>query len=236
MALRIGIDMDGTLADLSSAYREVERTLFIDRDPQVSRGADDEEIEEGEQREASKGKGALKAARREARDRDLVWQAIRRTEDFWLALHPLEPGIVRRLSDVSTVHGWEVFFITQRPATAGQTVQRQTQQWLVREGFEMPAVLTLVGGRGKAAAALELDVLLDDYPKNCVDVVSESTCRPILILRKPSASSEDAAKRLGIGVTRSIADALTFLETPGSVTKPNIVERVLGKFVHGFGK
>ena len=229
MALRLGIDMDGTIADLSSAYHEVERALFGERPAPVSQESDDEEIEEGEQEEASDGRRALKAARHEARERDLIWEAIRRTEDFWLGLRPLESGAVRRLHDASMRHGWEVFFITQRPATAGQTVQRQTQQWLVREGFEMPSVLSLRGGRGRAAAALELDVLLDDYPKNCVDVVSESRCRPILILRTPSATSETAAKQLGIGVVRSVAEALALLERPEASSRPKFMKRLFGR-------
>jgi phosphoglycolate phosphatase-like HAD superfamily hydrolase len=166
--------MDGTIADLASAYHAVERALFGDRAAPVVPGSDIEEIEEGEQEQALEARAAVRAARTEALERDVVWDAIRQTEDFWLSQRPLEDGAVRRLYEASVTHGWEVSFVTQRPRTEGQTVQRQTQQWLVREGFEMPSVLTLRGGRGKAAAALELDFLLDDYPKNCVDVVSDS--------------------------------------------------------------
>jgi hypothetical protein len=223
MSLRIGIDMDGTLADLSSAYREVERKLFAPG----ARASDDEEIDESEEKEALNGRTALKAARREARNRALVWKTIRRTEDFWLGLRPTEAGVVRRLHEVSIARGCEVFFITQRPATDGQTVQRQTQQWLVREGFEAPSVLTLRGGRGKAAAALELDVLLDDTAKNCVDVVSESKCRPIVVLRTQSASSAAAARKLGITVVGSVAEAFTLLETPDASSQPGFIERML---------
>jgi hypothetical protein len=88
-------------------------------------------------------------------------------------------------------------------------------------------VLTLRGGRGKAAAALELDVLLDDTAKNCVDVVSESKCRPILVLRTQSASSEAAARKLGITVVGSVAEAITLLETPDASSQPGFIERML---------
>ena len=67
-------------------------------------------------------------------------------------------------------HRWEVFFITQRPFTDGETVQRQTQRWLVAQGFDLPSVLVLRGSRGAAAAALGLDYHVDDRPQNCVDV------------------------------------------------------------------
>ncbi len=237
MTRRVGIDMDGTLADLSSAYHDLEHKLFGDPAAAISddTGSDDTEIEEGEQEQAAEAASALDAARRDARKRTLVWKAIRETEDFWLGLQPLEPGVVRRLHEASIAQGWEVFFITQRPSTAGQTVQRQTQQWLAREGFEMPSVLTLAGGRGKVAAALELDVLLDDYRKNCVDVLSEpdTRCRPILVLRTPSDFAETVARNLGIGVVRSVAEALALLQTPPDAPRPTAMQRVMERL--GFG-
>ena len=49
-------------------------------------------------------------------------------------------------------HRWEVFFITQRPATEGQTVQRQTQRWLVEQGFDLPSVLVISGSRRRRRA------------------------------------------------------------------------------------
>jgi hypothetical protein len=226
MKLRLGVDLDGTLADLSSAYHELERRLVGE---QTARESDAAEIEEGEKEQAADGQSGLKAARHKARQRDRIWQVIRETEDFWLGLAPLEPGGVRRRHHRSIARGWEVFFITQRPSTVGQTVQRQTQQWLAREGFDMPSVLTLAGARGKVAKALELNVLLDDYRKNCVDVLSEShnRCRPILVQRTASAAEESVARGLGIGVVHSVAEALDHLETPSTLSHPSAMRRVL---------
>ena len=79
-------------------------------------------------------------------------------------------------------HRWEVFFITQRPFTAGETVQRQTQRWLVAQGFDLPSVLVLHGSRGTAAAALRLDYHVDDRPQNCIDVSVDSNAKTILIV------------------------------------------------------
>ena len=39
---------------------------------------------------------------------------------------PIDPGAITRLYQLTCDHKWEVFFITQRPVTAGGTVQRQT--------------------------------------------------------------------------------------------------------------
>lgn len=173
--LRLACDLDGTLADLSSAYRRIEERVHGDSD-------------------------------------GLVWDAIRNIDNFWVGLDPLESGVVRRLYEVSTRSRWEVFFVTQRPATAGDSVQRQTQQWLVKQGFDTPSVLTVPGSRGKAAHALELDFLIDDLPRNCVDVAAESRCRPLLVSRLVDPEMEDTAERFKIAVVRSVSDALDIIE------------------------
>ena len=70
--------------------------------------------------------------------------------------------------------GWEVFFLTKRPRSAGDSVQFQTQWWIERFGFYLPSVLTVPGSRGDVANALRLDLLVDDQLINCVEVVSAS--------------------------------------------------------------
>ena len=106
-----------------------------------------------------------------------MWRAIEGTPNFWTTLKPLETGVIERLYQLTCEHNWEVFFITQRPATAGATVQWQTHTWLVDQGFSTPSVIPLSGGRGKCAAAIQLDYLIDDTPQNCVDVLSDSSTR-----------------------------------------------------------
>jgi hypothetical protein len=238
MSLRVGIDLDGTIADLSSAYLVAERSLLGDRtavssparlDEPDEVARDEETIEQAAPEEALTAEAAIASARHEARARQMVWEAIRNTENFWEGLKPLEPGVVGELYEAAIQFGWETYFLTQRPRVAGRTVQQQTQLWLEREGFERPSVLTLSGGRGRAAATLELDYLLDDYPQNCLDVIAESRCRPLLILRTPSATSEAAAEQCGIRVMRSVAEAITFLQSPGSEERPGFVRRLFGR-------
>jgi hypothetical protein len=172
--LRVACDLDGTLADLSAAYRRIEQLVQGDSD-------------------------------------GVVWDAIRNTENFWTALDPIEPGVVARLQEMTIRAGWEVFFVTQRPGTAGESVQRQTQQWLIEQGFERPSVLTVPGSRGKAALALDLDFLIDDLPRNCVDVASDSRCRPVLVARQPDPEAEQAAARFRISVVGSVSAALDLI-------------------------
>ena len=128
-------------------------------------------------------------------------------------------------------HRWEVFFITQRPATLGETVQRQTQRWLVAHGFDLPSVLVIPRSRGAAAASLRLDYHVDDSLKNCIDVKTESAAKPLLIVSGGDQASIVSARRLGIGSAASIAAALDILEqASASRAHPRLLHR-LAQFV-----
>jgi hypothetical protein len=129
-------------------------------------------------------------------------------DNFWASLDEIEPGAVARLAALRTELGLEVIFLTQRPTSAGEVTQLQTQRWLERHGFELPAVFVLKGSRGKAAAALHVDVVLDDRPDNCLDVVAESRAKPILVWRGASASVPRGVSRLGIETVLSMEDAM----------------------------
>lgn len=227
MTLRIGFDMDGVLADFARAYHDVETRLF---GPVPSSPVDDPEKASAEPAdpapEESAGE-ARKAAREIRRRNDAVWQAIRATPDFWTTLQPTDPGAVPRIHEMMRRHPWEVFFITQRPATAGETVQRQTQRWLVQQGFDLPSVLVIQGSRGAAAGALRLDYHVDDSPTNCVDVKSESTARTILIVEDADAATIKRARALGIGTARTIAESLDILEHVSTAfAKPTLLARI----------
>jgi hypothetical protein len=221
MSLRIGIDMDGTLADLSTFYHEYEEALFGKRT--------DDDADEVVGEEVPSDKEKLKAAKEASKRREQVWRSLRHTTDMWTLLKPIEPNAVRDLQAAMAERNWEVFFITQRPKSAGASVQAQTQKWLIEHGFAAPSVLTLTGSRGKAAHALDLDFLIDDLPKNCVDVISDSRCRPILVLRQPDAKGEQTAKRMNIGIVRSVAEAIDLLKQPVEAPRESMVANVLRK-------
>jgi hypothetical protein len=211
--------MDGVLADFAGAYQDVEVRLF--GPALLSRPGDPEkEAEEAESSEASQGRPLR-------RRHDTIWQAIRATSDFWTTLQPTEPDVVKRIHEMMLRHSWEVFFITQRPATAGDTVQRQTQRWLVQQGFDLPSVLVIPGSRGAAAGALRLDYHVDDSPTNCVDVKSESGARPILIVPDADDATVASARKLGIGTARTITECLDILEQATQVHgQPTLFGRI----------
>lgn len=227
MTLRIGFDMDGVLADFAAAYHDVETRLFGSDAPTPAGDPENETTEPpAEAAEDSAGE-AKKAAGEIRRRHDAVWQAICETQDFWTTLQPTDPGAVARIHQMMLRHSWEVVFITQRPATAGNTVQRQTQRWLVRQGFDLPSVLVIPGSRGAAIGALQLDYHVDDSPKNCVDVKSESRAKPILIVEDGAKATLISARRLGIGATRTIAGALDILEDATAArSQPTLLGRI----------
>jgi hypothetical protein len=124
-------------------------------------------------------------------------------------------------------HRWEVFFITQRPYTEGETVQRQTQHWLVEQGFDLPTVLVLSGSRGAAAKAIRLDYHVDDNSQNCFDVIADSTAKPILLIPASKQTAIISARKLGIGVVHRIGDALDILEQATlAQTNPSLLQRI----------
>lgn len=221
MPLRIGFDVDGVIADFASAYHDVEIRLF-GATPGSLHSDDPEQEEETEHRPAAEDgagppaqpdDGTEQASRRAfGRRADAIWAAIRTTPDFWMSLKPIDPQAVRRIHEMMLRHGWEVFFITQRPASAGDTVQRQTQRWLAEQGFDLPSVIVVRGSRGATARALALDYHVDDRLQHCMDVIADSSARPILIGPGEERVTSTKRRKLGIAIVGSVSQALEILE------------------------
>jgi hypothetical protein len=192
MALRIGIDIDGVLADFRTAFRAAARRCLR------------HDIEEADDFE-SVGPLSPDDVRR-------VWEHIGSTQNWWMDVPAYEPDQIARLYSVMRSANWEVFFMTKRPPSAGDTVQFQTQWWIERFGFYLPAVMTVPGSRGEIANGLRLDMIIDDQLINCVEVISAAPAKALLMLRTADAAARDHASNRGIGVVASLSEAITVLE------------------------
>ena len=236
MPLRIGFDLDGTLANFAAAFHEVEVRLF-GPDAHIDAGQPEKEREEppgepvDDYTERRNSEEQEKKSRQEfqegRRRRDAIWKAIRATPNFWTHLEPLDSKAIARIHEMTLRHKWEVFFITQRPYTDGDTVQRQSQRWLVTQGFDMPSVLVIGGSRGAAAAALRLDYHVDDSPQNCLDVLAESGAKPILIVASDDEATVQPARKLKIATALNIDAALDILQHATLArTNPSLLDRL----------
>lgn len=210
MSLRLGFDLDGVLADLNGALVREARKLFpaveIRTGPPVvdtSPAAEDADREPGEISPSS-----LALTSRQERQ---LWGEVKRIENFWETLDEPEPGIVTQLAETARARRWEVIFLTSRPSSAGDIVQLQSQRWLRKKGFDLPSVFVVSTSRGKIAASLNLDVVVDDRPENCLDIAIDSKARAILIWRGEQGAVPASARRLGIGGVPTVAACLELL-------------------------
>jgi hypothetical protein len=216
--MRIGCDLDGVLADLNRAFIAVTLRRYPGLDVSAVTAADEVAAARGEVEESAEGEAESVPAPDEraplalsAGQMDEVWKELCGVTDFWETLEEIEDGAIARLAALADSRRWEVIFLTSRPRSVGQLVQRQSQRWLERKGFPLPSVYVVQKSRGLIADALALDVVIDDRPENCLDVALESKARAILIWRGPAASVPASAKRLGIGVVPTMAACLDLL-------------------------
>jgi hypothetical protein len=219
MALRIAVDLDGTLADMDAALQQEAERLF----GPLAESADVAEPGPAGQAPVTAAPGIRLSDRQQRR----LWTRVREIENFWFSLPEIEPGAVARLAAAAAAHEWDVLFITTRPSSAGETTQLQSQRWLQAHGFELPSVYVVSGSRGRIATALTLDAVIDDRPENCLDVATDSNATPILVWRDSPDAVPPGARRLGIQVVHSIAEALQHLESAAEGNeRPGIMGRL----------
>jgi len=188
--LRLGIDVDGVLADFRTSFRTLASKELGHRG-----GADVEA-------ELSKG------------DIERLWKAVARVANWWVALPCYEPEQIARLYELSRNGRWEVFFMTSRPPSGGDTVQLQTQVWLEQHGFFLPSVLTApAGARGELARSLRVDLIVDDHLVNCMEIVGASNAKVLHMARgTPDDARRQQAEARGIGVVSTLKEALDAVE------------------------
>ena len=81
--------------------------------------------------------------------------------------------------------------------------------------------------RGRIADALQLDVVVDDRPENCLDVVLESKAGAVLVWRGPQSTVPSSARRLGIAVVSTVGACLDALvQAQESDAEGGIIDRL----------
>src|SRR5689334_1370340 len=232
MPLRVGFDLDGTVADMYSALRREAITLFgeeVIRKAETTSTKPQEAVRlrpgvaksapvktEGVEQSNEKPKAnpeddsttslSMQELHLTARQQAQLWDHVKNCENFWTTLPELEPGIISRIAKNVVDRRWEVIFLTTRPATAGDLVQIQSQHWLLAHGFQYPSVYVVQRSRGKIADALALDAFVDDRPENCLDIAVESQAKVILVWHGPVQDIPAGAKRLGVQPVQTISE------------------------------
>jgi beta-phosphoglucomutase-like phosphatase (HAD superfamily) len=239
VALRIGFDLDGVLADMDAELARQAELLFGDsvtsrppepaEEPPAAAAPADADTSQAAAEAAGDNAAPLARLNLTARQQRKLWAHVESIENFWMTLQELEPGVIARLAALAAERRWEIIFLTKRPESAGFTAQVQSQRWLESKGFSLPAVYVVQRSRGRIAAALGLDFVVDDRPENCLDVVVDSKARAVLVWRDDENQLPAAARRLGIGVVKTVGsclDILTEADTKASV-QPGMVDRVM---------
>lgn len=152
---KIGIDVDGVLADFNRAYGNL--TIEI---------ADENKFPTGWREDKNfpttwswpEASGYSKEVMHE------VWRTIKTSYTFWISLDPLPDFDKDLLNALIAAH--ETYFITARP---GWLPKKQTEVWFAMNSVQDATVL-ISDKKGYAAAALDLDIYIDDKLENIIDV------------------------------------------------------------------
>ncbi len=207
MSLRLGFDLDGVFADLGTRLTEFStlnpRTTDVDRGPSVE---SDPSPTRSTGIDLPFDTTHLRGASAQ------VWSRVAAMENFWETLDEIELGSVRQLASLARERRWDVIFLTSRPDSKGDSVQVQSQRWLEDKGYPLPSVFVTKGSRGRIAAALALDLVVDDNPNNCLDVATESEARAILVWRGATEALPAGGKKLGVGAVRTMVECLSVLD------------------------
>lgn len=157
--MRIGVDVDGVLADFNASYIDLTiattgRDLFPPRPfviptwyyPQHFGYTDVEDSK--------------------------VWGIIKQDPTFWSSL-PAYPSTVSALVRLNA-NQHDIYFITNRP---GKTAKQQTEWWLEMQGWPWGGGPTVIvsADKGAIAMGLELDVYVDDKLENANSVAATPT-------------------------------------------------------------
>ena len=183
--LRVGIDVDGVLADFNTSYKKLIEKLTPLRLPDISDYYPNTWYYE-------------RAAGISKDDENRVWDAIKSNHSFW---HKLQPNLetfdfLQGLDDLSA----DIYFITSR---VGDSAKYQTEQWLRHNGFIAYPTVLISKEKGLCCKSLKLTHYIDDKNENCTAVSEQSPDTKVFMLACPWNSEQ-----VGIPRIRSVHEFL----------------------------
>ena len=221
--MRIAFDLDGVLADLHEPFVQAAIRLFPELDA-ATIGAADIGASPPTSREKPPRKPELPAAAPVALTQPAVGRGVeaprRRPRTSGRRSRRSRSGAIARLAELADERGWEVLFITSRPQV-GRPDRAAAEPALAPAPrlSDCRACYVVHGSRGRVAEALRLDVVIDDRPDNCLDVVLESKAGAILVWRGSESSVPASARRMGIGVVSTVDAALSPWSRPSAAPR-----------------
>lgn len=167
MSFRIGMDLDGVLANFNESFRR--KYIEVTQKDQFFEGPFINGFEPPCWNYPIESYGYTKA------EDDLVWDAVRNDPQFWFRLAPLQGAekVIHHLARLRREYGSDVYFLTTR---AGVKAHRQSYDWVTYMGFSKPTVLLTdyKAGKGGAVKSLALTHVFDDKPENCWEIKEAS--------------------------------------------------------------
>ena len=193
--MRLGIDVDGVLAQFNDAFAGRLAVLTgVDHIGGVARRADAFPCWAW-----PKHFGYSKA------EENAAWESVKRDHSFWAILRPYPDAkdaliLLRSLRQ----NGHDIYFITARP---GEHAKLQTERWLMDHGMVVPTVL-ISSSKGTCSRGLRLDFYVDDRPENCLDTALFHDTKTYLVSREWNRDFVDENVRRVANLSEALAHYL----------------------------
>jgi 5'(3')-deoxyribonucleotidase len=180
--MRIGFDVDGVLAYFTGPYVEVLNGVSGKSVPVPSLGWHPAEWN---------FEGSLGFTKEDVR---AAWDYIKASRTFWWHLPVLaSKDEYYTIEDIAlNDKNYEVYFITNRVAV---NPKWQTEAWLTDYMPDITPTVLITEKKGLAAAALNLDIYLDDKLENIEDVQAQSVSTRAYLIDRPYNRARDVLRR-----------------------------------------